>query len=121
MIRRPPRSTLFPYTTLFRSVLVGAERTKLSCRIFLDRGAKFFRQLGRLEPRERQVRRKRPLFTRDAKFFHRAVDFGRQSFQIRRSLDTRPENARAFFVGEKAEPAKLECNRLVGARGGESV
>src|SRR3712207_8358617 len=24
MIRRPPRSTLFPYTTLFRSDLVGA-------------------------------------------------------------------------------------------------
>src|SRR5205085_8260754 len=24
MIRRPPRSTLFPYTTLFRSVEVGA-------------------------------------------------------------------------------------------------
>src|SRR3712207_8798683 len=24
MIRRPPRSTLFPYTTLFRSGLVGA-------------------------------------------------------------------------------------------------
>src|SRR3989449_2390090 len=23
MIRRPPRSTLFPYTTLFRSVIVG--------------------------------------------------------------------------------------------------
>src|SRR5438309_5414714 len=26
MIRRPPRSTLFPYTTLFRSVEVEAER-----------------------------------------------------------------------------------------------
>src|SRR3712207_8191949 len=26
MIRRPPRSTLFPYTTLFRSVLVQAIR-----------------------------------------------------------------------------------------------
>src|SRR3712207_4611376 len=26
MIRRPPRSTLFPYTTLFRSDLVGVER-----------------------------------------------------------------------------------------------
>src|SRR3712207_8248983 len=26
MIRRPPRSTLFPYTTLFRSVEVPAER-----------------------------------------------------------------------------------------------
>src|SRR5256885_8524292 len=25
MIRRPPRSTLFPYTTLFRSRLVGVE------------------------------------------------------------------------------------------------
>src|SRR3712207_8372531 len=25
MIRRPPRSTLFPYTTLFRSHLVGAD------------------------------------------------------------------------------------------------
>src|SRR5690348_17558558 len=27
MIRRPPRSTLFPYTTLFRSRLVGDTRT----------------------------------------------------------------------------------------------
>src|SRR2546425_12793774 len=26
MIRRPPRSTLFPYTTLFRSRHVGAQR-----------------------------------------------------------------------------------------------
>src|SRR2546426_8349674 len=26
MIRRPPRSTLFPYTTLFRSPLVGHDR-----------------------------------------------------------------------------------------------
>src|SRR5258708_21713997 len=26
MIRRPPRSTLFPYTTLFRSLLHGAAR-----------------------------------------------------------------------------------------------
>src|SRR3712207_8181728 len=26
MIRRPPRSTLFPYTTLFRSVAVAAAR-----------------------------------------------------------------------------------------------
>src|SRR3712207_8368632 len=26
MIRRPPRSTLFPYTTLFRSLRVGPDR-----------------------------------------------------------------------------------------------
>src|SRR3712207_7828504 len=30
MIRRPPRSTLFPYTTLFRSEQVLAEATLLS-------------------------------------------------------------------------------------------
>src|SRR2546429_6436086 len=29
MIRRPPRSTLFPYTTLFRSLLVGVEARRL--------------------------------------------------------------------------------------------
>src|SRR2546426_6267970 len=29
MIRRPPRSTLFPYTTLFRSVLVDRDRVEL--------------------------------------------------------------------------------------------
>src|SRR5258707_8893994 len=29
MIRRPPRSTLFPYTTLFRSVIRGGEN--ISC------------------------------------------------------------------------------------------
>src|SRR5256885_10987974 len=28
MIRRPPRSTLFPYTTLFRSVIVRPERAE---------------------------------------------------------------------------------------------
>src|SRR2546427_5742712 len=31
MIRRPPRSTLFPYTTLFRSHSPGAARTNGAC------------------------------------------------------------------------------------------
>src|SRR2546425_10585366 len=30
MIRRPPRSTLFPYTTLFRSIFGGAPRKRHS-------------------------------------------------------------------------------------------
>src|SRR3989442_12398468 len=30
MIRRPPRSTLFPYTTLFRSIIEGAHRAVLT-------------------------------------------------------------------------------------------
>src|SRR6266516_3368665 len=40
MIRRPPRSTLFPYTTLFRSVLVDAR--------YRDRGPRF-RHVVRLD------------------------------------------------------------------------
>src|SRR2546425_4108322 len=44
MIRRPPRSTLFPYTTLFRSELVFPEvvrehnhRTRSRCLVIIDR------------------------------------------------------------------------------------
>src|SRR2546430_11354738 len=32
MIRRPPRSTLFPYTTLFRSVLQSGQEVSLAAR-----------------------------------------------------------------------------------------
>src|SRR5256885_12242354 len=32
MIRRPPRSTLFPYTTLFRSVVGNAQALSQRCR-----------------------------------------------------------------------------------------
>jgi len=35
MIRRPPRSTLFPYTTLFRSILEKTGATSLKKRIEL--------------------------------------------------------------------------------------
>src|SRR5438874_10672644 len=33
MIRRPPRSTLFPYTTLFRSLLRGLHGVPIAARI----------------------------------------------------------------------------------------
>src|SRR3712207_8711102 len=37
MIRRPPRSTLFPYTTLFRSVLVlNINLCQLACHVSLE-------------------------------------------------------------------------------------
>src|SRR2546430_10265636 len=38
MIRRPPRSTLFPYTTLFRSVKQGRAREKIHERAMEGRG-----------------------------------------------------------------------------------
>src|SRR3712207_9197740 len=53
MIRRPPRSTLFPYTTLFRSALlvcageVGGDR----------RAARVRRPVGRRVERDRRARR----------------------------------------------------------------
>src|SRR5256885_9518547 len=37
MIRRPPRSTLFPYTTLFRS-------TRAQCGVLVPHGGKFLEQ-----------------------------------------------------------------------------
>src|SRR5437016_10705234 len=39
MIRRPPRSTLFPYTTLFRSTLSSAECRRSSSEITPSRPA----------------------------------------------------------------------------------
>src|SRR5256886_11927903 len=36
MIRRPPRSTLFPYTTLFRSVRTGASLVNQSGQTFKE-------------------------------------------------------------------------------------
>src|SRR2546425_7684550 len=37
MIRRPPRSTLFPYTTLFRSVLVARVAAAMGDRAIQDK------------------------------------------------------------------------------------
>src|SRR6266511_2638645 len=39
MIRRPPRSTLFPYTTLFRSGRVGGGSARPGCRVGGSRSA----------------------------------------------------------------------------------
>src|SRR3712207_6868453 len=38
MIRRPPRSTLFPYTTLFRSAIFAGGRPSLEDAVVLDVG-----------------------------------------------------------------------------------
>src|SRR3712207_7672757 len=48
MIRRPPRSTLFPYTTLFRSVLDGCEhlRDRLLFAVLYDTGMRIGEALG---------------------------------------------------------------------------
>src|SRR3712207_7758350 len=49
MIRRPPRSTLFPYTTLFRSREYGNPKT---VEAFLELDRRHGGGLGRLAPEE---------------------------------------------------------------------
>src|SRR2546426_3038725 len=51
MIRRPPRSTLFPYTTLFRSRAGVPARPHADRR--LSRGGKVLRVGGRVDPATR--------------------------------------------------------------------
>src|SRR5262245_64760037 len=43
MIRRPPRSTLFPYTTLFRSQRTTGPDTVAAARLAADRGVRIYR------------------------------------------------------------------------------
>src|SRR3712207_7907813 len=52
MIRRPPRSTLFPYTTLFRSFFSAHEAINpAAARPFLDRGYTVFAVVHGSQPR----------------------------------------------------------------------
>src|SRR2546426_2859657 len=73
MIRRPPRSTLFPYTTLFRSV-IQAERNKLAI-VGLD--------LGR-SPSERSLQNIRQRIKADAEIEYSFIA-GSHTHQDRKS------------------------------------
>src|SRR5258708_26242088 len=53
MIRRPPRSTLFPYTTLFRSYNAGHGTARQVCEIITDLKTRVERQFGLLLEEER--------------------------------------------------------------------
>src|SRR5260221_5467766 len=52
MIRRPPRSTLFPYTTLFRSKLFGSARHSHVMSSVFDSKLTTYRNLSRLNRSE---------------------------------------------------------------------
>src|SRR6266568_8997040 len=60
MIRRPPRSTLFPYTTLFRSPRRALRSGRVDLGLILRRGAvrmtRALRVRGEAEARERGAR-----------------------------------------------------------------
>src|SRR2546429_6668808 len=44
MIRRPPRSTLFPYTTLFRSRHQRSVMADVACETFIQPAGRFFQK-----------------------------------------------------------------------------
>src|SRR5256885_5644619 len=102
MIRRPPRSTLFPYTTLFRSV-VGA--------LALVRGEEQQRVAGdlrideqRLEPRDQRVppeRRRIP--------GHAGGDDAPAIPEDRQRLEIRSEE----HTSEIQSPCNLVCRLLL--------
>src|ERR1041385_7746898 len=48
MIRRPPRSTLFPYTTLFRSPSVLGYANRMAGRVWITSFNGFYHQLEKL-------------------------------------------------------------------------
>src|SRR3712207_7101153 len=57
MIRRPPRSTLFPYTTLFRSLVEQVEGDAEAAVGLLGAGDRLEHQVHRRPPLERPERR----------------------------------------------------------------
>src|SRR5438270_10698139 len=59
MIRQPPRSTLFPYTTLFRSELGGVGFGPARPSVIVEPGRLPAHGLGRLEPGPRAAERVR--------------------------------------------------------------
>src|SRR5258708_22184546 len=94
--------------------MTGSELTKIPG-VFQDRSAKLFRQPGRLQAPQRQMRRETPLFPRNAELFRGLFDLLRQNLQIRRSLDTRPENTQMSFAWKKTEPPKIESDSMIDA------
>src|SRR5690349_23859944 len=64
MIRRPPRSTLFPYTTLFRSI--GKVRARLSPgdELYFLIGADAFAEIRRSEEHTSELQSRRDLVCR---------------------------------------------------------
>src|SRR6202451_4759335 len=58
MIRRPPRSTLFPYTTLFRSSDFGEDMLKVSSRGHY--GLRLMTELGRADRESTRLKSSHP-------------------------------------------------------------
>src|SRR5438552_11887883 len=54
MIRRPPRSTLFPYTTLFRSVEISPDETPSGVESLLEAGGEPAAPASKAPPKRKE-------------------------------------------------------------------
>src|SRR5256885_14009251 len=86
MIRRPPRSTLFPYTTLFRSVIVAA-----------GAGAR----AGPGEPKQFRPIHGVPMLLRALRPFTSHPDVGHVVVALPAGFETRPPDWLPKPVGER--------------------
>src|SRR3712207_7545435 len=91
MIRRPPRSTLFPYTTLFRS----AGRYEITAPIATGGMGEVWRARDRVLHREVAAKGLRSEFTRDPSFLARFRHEARHTAAL-----SHPHNASAYDYGE---------------------
>src|SRR3712207_9571979 len=76
MIRRPPRSTLFPYTTLFRSTWLGAQGALPDGVLCPDRGGRRLARVAGLSTRGAFVAKNGKTKTKDAKGAKEAKGLG---------------------------------------------
>src|SRR2546425_12986507 len=92
MIRRPPRSTLFPYTTLFRSSLFSRRL------LDLGRGALFENHLADVIAQIEQLADRGPAFVAGAAAFDAADPFVEGVGVLERGIEARffEERARHF-------------------------
>src|SRR3989442_9981596 len=91
MIRRPPRSTLFPYTTLFRSQVRGVDRSASGTEVGCCTADEYVRRNPRLY--------------REGRTYSSAVQHPTRSEEHTSELQSRPHPVCRLLLEKKKTPA----------------
>src|SRR5258705_11438101 len=109
MIRRPPRSTLFPYTTLFRSVISGADQGPAGVGLAFDvGGGGLILRVQRVELLVEPMLGRDPRIDRAADRLDRSSPHGRAPVVDLSSLSRRPKKRGPFHLVPVIAKATLE-------------
>src|SRR5256885_6232605 len=106
MIRRPPRSTLFPYTTLFRSSRVGLRTDALA-----DANRDLQNEIVRREAAEQALRRSRNELATLSRQLITAQEMERK--RIARELHDSVGQRSEEHTSELQSPCNLVCRLLL--------